>query len=614
MGSGASSDVKELQRIFDACDLESCGSLTGEDLKIALAGVGLAKDAAKTVDFPAFCELVKEAMVSSPDPPRIVPFALRGMRFEQLQAICEVCGCGQDGWLLAQCQSAMESESGTRRLKEDLYSLNRFLVRPATAGPEDVRLPESCLELADKNTERLEMGVYEAPSASDLATITSRLALPRPKRSCCFAELVNPAGLQCDYFVSHSWGHPFVSSVATLSNFLKGADGSHSTAFWICLFALNQHRLQEELGTSSVRAMPFAYGLAKASQGVLMILDQKVEPFRRLWCLYEAQRAWELHRPLQLLLDGETDGGSGPSLALLVAEELQKLSAFDASASVAGDKIKIWHQVINRSVQRAFPMASFEAQFDGSHCRIRGFGPSWFSHFDSKVSQLLASPVFRFCLDAGDGPLALRYLGLGAEASRQELRCCEKLLPKSLQEVWVSNPSCGECRLLHVYAHLGDLQNLDFLLAARADPTERAKDPKQRAALHFAVKAGHDECAKRLLEGKALAHDPDKNRETPLQIAAYGGFTSLVQLLLRAGAVVNAADRDGWTALICAARAGHGETVELLLLNKASPHAMDSLGRNAFRHAKMAGYDLPQLEKCSEMLEEDDLECQMVDR
>jgi hypothetical protein len=37
----------------------------------------------------------------------------------------------------------------------------------------------------------------------------------------------------------------------------------------------------------------------------------------------------------------------------------------------------------------------------------------------------------------------------------------------------------------------------------------------------------------------------------------------------------------------------------LLLLNKASPHAMDSLGRNAFRHAKMAGYDLPQLEICS---------------
>ena len=37
-------------------------------------------------------------------------------------------------------------------------------------------------------------------------------------------------------------------------------------------------------------------------------------------------------------------------------------------------------------------------------------------------------------LRPGDGPLALRYLGLGAEASRQELRCCEKLLPKSLQE------------------------------------------------------------------------------------------------------------------------------------------------------------------------------------
>eukprot|EP00435_Cladocopium_sp_Y103_P018677 s1067_g4.t1 len=133
--------------------------------------------------------------------------------------------------------------------------------------------------------------------------------------------------------------------------------------------------------------------------------------------------------------------------------------------------------------------------------------------------------------------------------------------------VWVSNPSCGQCRLLHVYAHLGELQSLDFLLTARADPTERAKDPKQRAALHFAVKAGHDDCAKRLLEGKALAHDPDKNRETPLQIAAYGGFTSLAQLLLSSGAVVNAADRDQWTPLICAARAGHVETVELLWRN-----------------------------------------------
>ena len=43
-----------------------------------------------------------------------------------------------------------------------------------------------------------------------------------------------------------------------------------------------------------------------------------------------------------------------------------------------------------------------------------------------------------------------------------------KRLFSQSRQVWVSNPSCGECRLLHVYAHLGDLQNLDFLLAARA--------------------------------------------------------------------------------------------------------------------------------------------------
>ena len=57
-------------------------------------------------------------------------------------------------------------------------------------------------------------------------------------------------------------------------------------AFWICLFALDQHKLAEELGCSPERG-PFFAALAKASNGVVMVLDSQIHPFRRIWCLFE---------------------------------------------------------------------------------------------------------------------------------------------------------------------------------------------------------------------------------------------------------------------------------------------------------------------------------------
>ncbi|CAK9009459.1 unnamed protein product [Durusdinium trenchii] len=424
---------------------------------------------------------------------------------------------------------------------------------------------------------------------------------------------MNPRGLPCDFFVSHSWSHPFADSVAALQRELiltkESPQRIPACVFWICLFALNQHNLQNEL-SKDLAQMPFAYGLAKASRGVWMILDQGVEPFRRIWCLYEVQRAFELGQPLRLVLDGGAVGSPGASkaspdptaeapLALLVAEELQRLSAFEASASILGDKIKIWHEILNPSVKNAFPIQKFETHFEEGTCAIRGFGPSWFTHFDSRVCQLLATPVFNFCLAEGRAALALRYLGLGAQSSLEELLTCERLLATPLREAWVYNPCCGEALLLHVFSHLGDSERLSFLLKAAANPAERAHDQKQRSALHFAAKAGHCHCVQQLLDAKAAAHCPDKNGETPLQIAAYGGHLPVAELLLERKAKVDSADRDRWTPLICAARAGHEPLVELLLAQKASVQAADMLGSTALRHAQMAGHRLRVLEAAS---------------
>ena len=44
-----------------------------------------------------------------------------------------------------------------------------------------------------------------------------------PTEDCCFAQLLNPRGLEVDYFVSHWWGHPFEQTVNALSNFAEAA-------------------------------------------------------------------------------------------------------------------------------------------------------------------------------------------------------------------------------------------------------------------------------------------------------------------------------------------------------------------------------------------------------
>eukprot|EP00913_Durusdinium_trenchii_P006519 g6123.t1 len=303
---------------------------------------------------------------------------------------------------------------GVRATMPDLYSLNHFLVRPATV--------EECVSalqpVPDALLRSLELS-WEYPIVGHICRLEVQLSLiewePNEPSRC--ASAVRPS--QCetllidtkDFFVSHSWSHPFADSVAAL---------------------------QREL--------------------------------------------------------------------ILTKESPQRIPA---------------------CVKNAFPIQKFETHFEEGTCAIRGFGPSWFTHFDSRVCQLLATPVFNFCLAEGRAALALRYLGLGAQSSLEELLTCERLLATPLREAWVYNPCCGEALLLHVFSHLGDSERLSFLLKAAANPAERAHDQKQRSALHFAAKAGHCHCVQQLLDAKAAAHCPDKNGETPLQIAAYGGVDAI---------------------------------------------------------------------------------------
>eukprot|EP00438_Fugacium_kawagutii_P029285 Skav207063 [mRNA] locus=scaffold709:288604:295322:+ [translate_table: standard] len=66
-------------------------------------------------------------------------------------------------------------------------------------------------------------------------------------------------------------------------------ESMEAMVFWICLFALNQHQKAEEVG-GNPRQGPFNAALAQAPDGAVMILDEDIRPFSRIWCLFEISR------------------------------------------------------------------------------------------------------------------------------------------------------------------------------------------------------------------------------------------------------------------------------------------------------------------------------------
>ena len=174
------------------------------------------------------------------------------------------------GWLSAQCQAfnaknAQAIANGTKfRQNPNLYALDTFVVTPMSK-------PGNC----------------KAREKDKLETIARACRM-----SSSFSELVNPFGLLVHSFVSHYWGHDFSSTVTALDLWADANYDSHdrmtsekqSLVFWICLFALNQHNVAEEVGENP-RQGPFNAALAQATGGAVIVLDEEIRPFKELECL-----------------------------------------------------------------------------------------------------------------------------------------------------------------------------------------------------------------------------------------------------------------------------------------------------------------------------------------
>jgi len=259
---------------------------------------------------------------------------LRGVSLGQLTTIVEIYLKG--GWLKRQCEKwNADNPHAQFRQAENLYALDCHIVKPMTTpGPSPAR---------DQDSDNF---------------------FPAAGFKCAMAQLLNPRGRFVNFFVSHWWAHPFRSTVQALQLWSKqqvieniGDTNVSRLVFWICTFALNQHKAQEEVGHSPTSG-PFNAALFHATSGAVMVVGENAGAFDRIWCIFEVFRLKELKKSFELVSDRgplrELSGSSPENDAFLerVGAKLKTVSAIRAEASSERDRQAILCCVINKGFRK----------------------------------------------------------------------------------------------------------------------------------------------------------------------------------------------------------------------------------------------------------------------
>ncbi|CAE7462267.1 unnamed protein product, partial [Symbiodinium sp. CCMP2456] len=160
------------------------------------------------------------------------------------------------------------------------------------------------------------------------------------KRQTSFVSLLQ--GKPVSYFVSHSWATPFQHFVQCLQRH-TAFTGALEPTYWICSFANNQWDIAKEIGTD-VLDSAFAKVLQSGVQGVVMVLDQQVQPLTRVWCLFEFLLSSQLQLDVVFATDLGVlgDQGASPDIALQIGRKLRTLQVANCHASAEEDKQRIF--------------------------------------------------------------------------------------------------------------------------------------------------------------------------------------------------------------------------------------------------------------------------------
>eukprot|EP00931_Biecheleriopsis_adriatica_P059466 TRINITY_DN35585_c0_g1_i1.p1 TRINITY_DN35585_c0_g1~~TRINITY_DN35585_c0_g1_i1.p1 ORF type:complete len:601 (-),score=77.84 TRINITY_DN35585_c0_g1_i1:29-1831(-) len=494
-----------------------------------------------------------------------MPYEYRALTLDQLHLIDTA--FVKNGWLQDQCCTYNEAEKANieagivHSLSANLYAISRFVVSPLT---DPLRWKDIPHELRQ------------------LASLTSK-----PTRTCSYAELINPSGILVTVFVSHFWGHPFTRTLAALNAYATSITQVHLRRFncWICVFALNQHAVSQEVGMT-LEAAPFNIAIKQSDCWIAMVVDDSLLPLSRLWCLFEVQRAHDLQRPLALIDEhGSVADSSDIAKLTNILSALDKVSAFTADASMKYDKDQIQYCIADEWVCRTCP--SF-ARFL-RHTERRPLLGRDFSTFDTQVGRLLCEPLLKAAVRHQDSQVLLRCVGLGAGSNADAVQVLDDLgIDLSIQMVPTRFATAPQS-VASVMAYFGNLEGLQFL--HKAGVCLQVQGANGWMPGHFAAQCGHTEIVDFLIRAGVDFQLRTQSGRVPAHFAAQMGHTEIIRLLWRAGFDIGATDRYGRSGAHAAAQNNRREVLELLLEIGVDLQARDVQGWSPAHFAAESGHN-----------------------
>ena len=601
--------LKDPHFVAKRCDLDSSGDLDMHELKQATRAFGLKFSPEELLEFMAGAARInKERFAQIVDAPTsaersrpTIPHSLRGMALGQLQQLESI--FITSGWLSAKCNAFnLEYADAIREGKKfpqaaNLYAMDTFVVTPMSE-----------------------------PGKCDARDQDSANVVPEADEKMSFSEVVNPHGLIVHCFVSHFWGHLFSQTVTALRRWAEmnrermDVESPKSMVFWICLFALNQHAVADEVGENPMQG-PFNAALAQAEGGAVMVLDEEINPFKRIWCLFEISRLKELNQPFELICEmgslskpeslavQQADPAAVERLLQATCEALWKVSALNAKASVKEDQFRILQEIANPG-ERKMLTGNAGALCDGL---LESNSFEWvFTEFNRFSQSLLSTSLLQFYLVHNQHVAAAKCCEKGACFTQEQFADINTHgIAEADRPTWLSNllminatdERLGIIRLLLQSRVCMEAVQSSFMRAAQGGQQGATKllldhgadvaaaDNSGSTALMLAAIGGHEAVTKLLLDHGADVAAATNHGRTALMLAATGGHEAVTKLLLDHGADVAAATNDGYTALMHAAAGGHEAVTKLLLDHGADVAAATNHGRTALMLAVPGGHE-----------------------
>ena len=134
------------------------------------------------------------------------------------------------------------------------------------------------------------------PESVNMYDLISYVVLPGSgPRECAFVELLATAPQPTDWFVSVPWSTSLLGTIRCLEAHARDHGLDEEAKYWLAPFALNQHdksaRYDCQFWTSALASTPlktsFATAWSHPCQGIVSIVDEEGECFRRSWIMFE---------------------------------------------------------------------------------------------------------------------------------------------------------------------------------------------------------------------------------------------------------------------------------------------------------------------------------------